>query len=378
MPAMSIQNLPLSTDLNSGKGYEIKAVGDTFARIMVYSDGKIGVGPGDATRDAILSRAAANTWLVSSNGTTGAAHLQMNDDGWIGLGAAAGRLAFEDETTDKLRVYSANVQIDGSLGVGANPQVPLQVLGTTEQFRINYDATTFARFTHGSDNILTLSTELKIDQEQRDGFIWRMASTGDVAHGMTSIVETAVYGAIDKYSVASGFHGGLSITGFSNVDVGVRIRGIPTDGDTTKATTSRAPVFLQANKKSGTSFGGMASNENLLVVANGGSTQFIVDLEGDIHYNGTAASYDEYDDVGLVRLATLETAVSGVIDSEFDRYITANKQELETAGLVTFNPDGQHFINLSKMQRVMAGGLWQLHERLARLERSLGDGGQHK
>lgn len=115
VPAFSIQNMPLSTDLNTGRGFEIKVTGETYGRAMFYSDGKLGVGSGSATRDTFLSRAVANTWLISSDGGSGGASLQFNNGAFVGLGSSAGRIVFVDATNDLVRIAGADLHMsDGS------------------------------------------------------------------------------------------------------------------------------------------------------------------------------------------------------------------------------------------------------------------------
>ncbi|MCA9381104.1 hypothetical protein KC678_02470, partial [Candidatus Dojkabacteria bacterium] len=76
-PSFSLQNLPLSTDLNTGKAFEIKVTGESFGRVQFYSDGAYGIGPGSATRDVFLSRAAANRFLISANKVSSSADLTI-------------------------------------------------------------------------------------------------------------------------------------------------------------------------------------------------------------------------------------------------------------------------------------------------------------
>ena len=71
VPAFSVQNVPLSTDLNTGKGFELKVTGEGSGRAMFYSDGKYAIGPGSTMRDTVLSRSGVSIFRVSSDGGTG-------------------------------------------------------------------------------------------------------------------------------------------------------------------------------------------------------------------------------------------------------------------------------------------------------------------
>lgn len=74
---------PLSSDVNTGKAFQVKADGEAFGRAVFYTDGKFGLGSGAALRDVFLSRSAANTWLVSSDGSTGVGHIALNSGGTV-------------------------------------------------------------------------------------------------------------------------------------------------------------------------------------------------------------------------------------------------------------------------------------------------------
>ncbi|MCA9381486.1 hypothetical protein KC678_04430, partial [Candidatus Dojkabacteria bacterium] len=93
-PAFSLQNLPASTDVNTGKAFEIKVTGEGFGRGQFYSDGGYGIGGGSATRDIFISRAAANRLIVSSNKSTGAADLTVTRG--IRAGSSAAPFAYLD------------------------------------------------------------------------------------------------------------------------------------------------------------------------------------------------------------------------------------------------------------------------------------------
>ncbi|MEJ2671231.1 MAG: hypothetical protein P8168_03305 [Deltaproteobacteria bacterium] len=85
-PAFSLY-LPLSTNMTSGKAFQIKVNGESFGRVLFYSDGKFALGPGNTNRDTVLSRYSANTFRISSDGANGAANLIVN--GKIGIGTTS-------------------------------------------------------------------------------------------------------------------------------------------------------------------------------------------------------------------------------------------------------------------------------------------------
>jgi hypothetical protein len=111
--------------------------------------------------------------------------------------------------------------------------------------------------------------------------------SSDITHGITSETETDTWGVIKKISNTAG---GIRITGYSEtgVNIAALYRGVVADEVTTKTTGSQGAVYLSGGKKSGTSFGNMSANANILVVANNSTTRFIVDAEGDTWQGGLA------------------------------------------------------------------------------------------
>ena len=113
----------------------------------------------------------------------------------------------------------------------------------------------------------------------------------------------------------------------------------------------------------------MASDANIFAcvgqTAAGGKVKFIVDLEGELHSDGGAQSaYDEFDDAQMTRALEVSRG-KGVIDSKFDKFITYNHEKLAELKLVGRELDGtpNHFINVTGMQRLHNGAIWQQYEK---------------
>jgi hypothetical protein len=87
-PAFSVQNVPLSTDLNTGKCFQFKVTGEANGRGMFYSDGKYTVGNGTAARDTVLSRSGVSIFRISSDGATGIGGGGLEIMGRISIGGA--------------------------------------------------------------------------------------------------------------------------------------------------------------------------------------------------------------------------------------------------------------------------------------------------
>ncbi len=212
------------------------------------------------------------------------------------------------------------------------------------------------------------SAILDIQQDTNDDPMIYLRSSGDVAHGMTAICPTDVYGIISKNNAANG---GLAIQAFADTGSTSMVQfGTAVTADTAKSTSAVSPFIIASYLKNGTSRDMMSSNGNILAVRSGANTKFIVDAEGDIHYDGTANTYDDHDDVAMLRAINLAINPAGLIRDEFDRFVAVNREMLAAAGLVTFNDDGdgRHFVNMSGIQRLLMGAVWQMHKRVTDLE----------
>jgi hypothetical protein len=236
-------------------------------------------------------------------------------------------------------------------------------------FRVETNGLTHALFL-SNDNTLMLGTStansdpggITANQGANDNNIVALQSS-DVAHGVTDLVATSTYGIIKKQSATEG---GLQFTGIAEGTGGFYFRGICTTADTTKSASGVSPFHIRSNLKSGTGGGDMSSNGNIFSVQGGSSkTKFIVDFEGELHSDGGAQSaYDEYDDAQLVRAYDLSHG-NGTIDSKFDKFIAYNHEHLADLKLVGREDDGtpNHFINVTGMQRLHNGAIWQQYEK---------------
>lgn len=206
---------------------------------------------------------------------------------------------------------------------------------------------------------------LYLDQGAADDFILAFGSS-DIAHGMTSIAETQAYFVAAKQDANAG---GAALVGFAEtgVSIGLFLAANVTDGNTTKSTAGLAGVVARSSKKSGTSIGAHGSDENIFAVRNHTSTKFIVDAEGDIHYDGTANTYDDYDDVQLVRALDHALAPANIVRNQFDAWLKYNRADVVAAGILS---DGG-FVNLTQLTRLHSGAIWQMHTQMMELRQEI-------
>lgn len=198
-----------------------------------------------------------------------------------------------------------------------------------------------------------------------------------VAHGMTDEAETDTFAA---FKINSTTEGGLRILGFSEGMAAFAFQGFATTGDVTKSTAATAPWGVLAAKKSGATIAALGANENIAVFSNLGLTRFILDGDGDSHQDvGTAwTNFDSHDDaLVLDSLAYLvsrdDDPYKPLIRQRFGEALESMipRPELERIKLVTFNEDGHHFVNMSKLSMLLTGAVRQVASQMRHLEARL-------
>ncbi len=210
-----------------------------------------------------------------------------------------------------------------------------------------------------------------IDQDGADDEVLAFRCP-DVAHGLTNIAETGVYG---KFLKAVATEGGVMQIGITEGVVGQQIRGVATTTDTAKTTAALGVIVLDGFQGSAPNYSnGITANANLVVIRtrNGGSNvaRFIFDAEGDFHYDGSApASYDEWEDAELLRAMDLTLARRGVVRTEFDEFVRYNRDDLVRAGIVS---EGG-MVNMTRHTQLLTGAAWQQATRLRALEAQVAD-----
>lgn len=253
-----------------------------------------------------------------------------------------------DVTND--RVY---VALDVTLGAAIWHRTDIPLLGG----KLMLNDTADAQNTNG----------LTINQLGADDGILNFKSS-DFSGGFTSLVET------DTFTVFSKNHaidGGLRVTPYTSATEGLLLLPRVTTEDATRSTVARAPTRIDGALKSGTSVGNMSANQNLLCVATNGVTRFILDTDGDSHQDvGTAwTNFDSHDDLALLhQLSAHVTRRNDPLRKGFGAWLKTNRAQLEKLKLVTFNRDGHHFVNMSRLTMLLVGAMRQIGERMEQLE----------
>jgi hypothetical protein len=244
-----------------------------------------------------------------------------------------------------------------------------------------------------------VTTGVTINQGAADDKIFTLKSS-DVAHGMTDHAETDTYFAIGK---VDGTAGGADLYGYKdaagNAGGAIRIRGyLGEAADTTKSTSALGVVSIDAAVENGADIQTLAANSNIVVFRNVTTTKFILDSDGDSHQDagrtlraaGGASddtgvgwtNYDFADDLKVLNAMAITLAPEDdPLRAEFLDYLESNRSLLESLPgkrLVTFNDDGHHFVNMSRLTMLLVGAIRQMGARQERLEKLLGGGNDER
>ena len=217
------------------------------------------------------------------------------------------------------------------------------------------DATTINAFSHAG---------LTINQAGYDNEILAFKSS-DIAHGITDVLETDTYGQINKQNSTEG---GVCLQGGTETYVGVSLAGFVTSEDTARSTSALGGIQIRTHVKSGTGNADPGSNKNVLSI-NGvsGHTKFLVDTDGDVHYDGStnATAWDDYDDVELLdTLRSLTVTDKDAAKNIFGDFIEDHAKVLNDTGVITLNEDGHHFVSTKGLNGLLIDSIRQTNARM--------------
>jgi hypothetical protein len=301
---------------------------------------------------------------------------------------AAGDMYIATDTQQVLVCFSAGVWVALKFGFYADAADGFYITGGTIEreftltggdLYINQAAGATVVFPHNGDVAMIgsagsgkMTKGLAINQGAADDEILAVKSS-DVDHGMTDDADTDSYGTLSKNSATGG---GLRVVGYSEGSQGLTLQGNGSTETNTRSTAAYGAVVAQGKLKAAATAGDMGGNTNVFVVRNNATARFILDSDGDSHQDvGTAwTNFDDYDDAGLLTDLSLAVSRPGdPIREGFGEFLKYNRAALERARLVTFNDDGHHFVNMSKLAMLLTGAVRQqaaaLSEQLDRISK---------
>jgi hypothetical protein len=296
----------------------------------------------------------------SASALAGADELVIENNGVAGLSiltstSTAGTIAFGDSGDNDI----------GKIAYDHSTNDMIFTTNTSEGLRITDDDKIYTGGETAGGDITAAG--ICVQQGAADGGVLGFQSS-DIAHAMTERSDADTFGWVNK---AHATNGGLKIQGLSESSVGMQITAHVTAVDTAKGDANSA-IYLDAwLTDGGTTSATMSSNSNIFGVNNNGYTQFLVDAEGDLHADGSATTvFDKYEDAQLVRALDLSKGEGrGVINSKFDKFIAYNHEHLAEMRLVGRDKDNKpnYMINVTGMQRLHNGAIWQQYEKHQRL-----------
>ncbi len=346
-PATGLQLFPESifTDLIAelASAETVLGVSPGAAGGILVSDGAAWIRAASAT---ITSAGAATFTLLAVTGNVG-----------IGQAAGSNALGVTETTTGTATVKFDHTHATDPFGQLINFSAGAP--NDQDKYFHNCTDTSGPRFTVWSDG------SVLSDLRTADTKHIELRSTGDVAHGMTTRADTATYGFIKKLANTSG---GMNLSGFKDAD-GVAgdalylAANLGEAADTTKSVAALGVLSLNSFVKTGTTSGAVGADGNLVVISNAGTARFIFDAEGDSHQDvGTAwTNFDDHDDVAVLNLLSAHvTRRNDPLRKGFGEWLNQDRALLEDMGLVTFNSDGHHFVNMSRLSMLQTGALRQI------------------
>ncbi len=285
-----------------------------------------------------------------------------------------------------LTVSAGTTNLVGNLTTGASSVITLGAssyfkAGATVGFLVNNsgDSVNLFKITNAglvciNDTANTkMTTGLTINQGAADDEAFALKSS-DVAHPMTDSAETDTYGTFSKFEATSG---GLNIQGFKDADgaagYGVVIQArMGEDVDTTKSSAGIGAIVLRTVKTDGgTGTTALAADANAVVIRNANTTTHIFDVDGSAHSDTEWTTFDSHDDVAL--LNALDAAMTqDPVKTEFGRYLSDYRQQLQDARIVNFYDDGPRaMLNTTRLLMLLTGATRQVSERLRITEERL-------
>jgi hypothetical protein len=190
--------------------------------------------------------------------------------------------------------------------------------------------------------------------------------SSDVGHAMTGIAEADTYMYFKKLSAGNG---GVYFAGFSEGAQALRLIPFITGSVTTKSSSATSACEVYPVKSDGgSSIEALGSNENCFAVwGTSGHTQFIVDSDGDVHYDGStnAGAWDDYDDIELLNsFRSLTIKDKNAAKNIFGDFVDEHAKVLNDTGVITWNEDGHHFVSTKGLNGLLIDSIRQTNARM--------------
>jgi len=315
---------------------QIKNANNTGGLLSVSAGDSGATANGNATTLVVESNTVSGISILSATNNTGGVYFGDSGDNDIG------QIQYNHGTNDLEFVAGAGVRLTmegtGPLSTGGETAGDVDAGGLT--------------LNHGAN----------------DGKFITFKSS-DYGHGVTDWAETDT-GFYMGESQAGGGATMVAINDGQNESI-FNFISIMGETNTTATNTTASGNFMfgvYRKADSGTGTQAVADAGNAWVMRNNNAARLIFKGDGEIHSDTGSTTYDAYEDAQLVRAFDLSHGV-GVINSKFDKFISYNHEKLADLGLVGRDEDGtpNHFTNITGMQKLHNGAIWQQYEKHNRL-----------
>ena len=244
--------------------------------------------------------------------------------------------------------------------------------GTIYKTQVAQDAQVVGTLYVGSEDTNgNMTTGLTINQGAADDEIISLKSSA-VSHAIITgpnATEADTFGAFSKREAAGGMLiGGYIETSPSN-PIGLTLRGASTDAPSTaKSTSGYGLIQINTGINNAGELGPVGADGNLFSIDNFGTVRFIFDAEGSGHADVEWTTYDEYDDLALIR------DIESELLAREDSGQTARRGQMEETGII--GKESWHFedgkpramVNMTRLAMLHHGALIQVGERFKALE----------
>ena len=192
--------------------------------------------------------------------------------------------------------------------------------------------------------------------------------SSDIGHGITDFAETDTFCNFVK---AGAMTGGVAIQAFTGGTTAFQMAGVGTTANTAKTTGGNAYVYFFGYEKSGTGIGNASANANIFALGtykdNGYKTIFIVDEDGDYHYDGAdGGAFQNENDIALLK------ELEDILTKDKLNKKEAKKKDIykkhKVVELGESDEDEGRFVSNKKKTMLILGAIRQLDKRLKVLE----------
>lgn len=358
----ALLNTHLRDNLNATATATVTTAGDTVYATAANTLARLAIG---TANKVLVSTGSAPAWSdvitnLASSGTTSLGALPTAGEGNFMLG---GRIANNSTPNNGVDLGGASTSDNGVISVtktnGALQFVYYDGANYVEQMRlaatnIYLNDTSNANQTRG----ITINSGAADER-----ICFKYTGSSNSATNMTEGDTCATLGPIASY-------GGLLMSGYEfngSTRYAVLLRGVQTITDATKSNAAYAAVEIRGCGLSANSAASLGANANIASFSDNGTVRFILDADGDSHQDvGTAwTNFDDRDDAAALNLlAAHVTRPDDPLRQNFGQWLAQSREPLEAARLVTFNDDGHHFVNMSRLTMLLTGAVRQLSDKL--------------